>query len=32
LNMGVDQEYVSHPTGTRSNEDTKYFLRLGLTF
>ncbi|MDD7984509.1 DUF481 domain-containing protein [Lentisphaera marina] len=32
LNMGMDQEYVSHPNGTRSKDDTKYFLRLGLTF
>jgi putative salt-induced outer membrane protein YdiY len=32
LNMGMDQEYVSNPTGTRSKDDTKYFLRLGLTF
>ena len=32
LNMGMDQEYTSHPTGNRSKDDTKYFLRLGLTF
>lgn len=32
LNMGMDQEYVSHPNASRSKDDTKYFLRLGLTF
>ncbi|WDE99201.1 DUF481 domain-containing protein [Lentisphaera profundi] len=32
LNMGMDQEYVSHPNDSRSKDDTRYFLRLGFTF